>query len=75
MTSVVLRYPFLVSPAARTIEVADGRRIRLWAVLPVYCEERAFKERNGFERFEELLAKHQITELLDPTSVNVALPQ
>jgi hypothetical protein len=73
MSSVVVRYPFLVSPAAQSIEVADDRRIRLWAVVPVYSEERVFKERNGFERFEELLQEHHISELLDPARTNIAL--
>jgi Suppressor of fused protein (SUFU) len=75
MTSAVLRYPFLVPDNALTIDVADGRRIRLWAVVPVYSEERVFIERNGFERFEELLRQHRVTELLDPNRVNVALMQ
>ena len=75
MASIVLRYPFLVSINARTIQTRAGKQIPLWAIVPLYVEEWEFKNRNGFEALEELLVENEITELLDPKRTNVALKQ
>ncbi len=75
MTSIVVRYPLMVSEDARTIQTGAGKHILLWAVVPLYVEEWEFKKRNGFEALENLLLENGITELLDPKRTNVALKQ
>jgi hypothetical protein len=75
MTSIVLRYPLMVSADARTIQTSGGTHILLWTVVPLYTEEWEFKNRNGFEALDKLLVENEITELLDPRRTNVALKQ
>jgi hypothetical protein len=75
MTSIVLRYPLMVSEDGRTIQTTGGKHILLWAIVPLYIEEWEFKNRNGFEALEDLLLENGITELLDPKRINVALKQ
>jgi hypothetical protein len=75
MAAIVLQYPSLVSKDARTIQTRAGKKILLWAIVPLYLEELEFKNRNGFEALEELLIENEITELLDPKRNNVALKQ
>jgi len=73
MTSVLVRYSRTLSEDATIIHTSDGRHIRLWAVVPLYKEEWEFKNRCGFEAFDELLNENGVTELLDPERGNVAL--
>lgn len=58
MTSVVLRYPRMIPTDSSIIKTADGRLIRIWAVIPLYKEEWEFKDRNGFEALEELFCEN-----------------
>jgi hypothetical protein len=75
MSSVLVRHPRLIVEEGRTIEVNNGRRVRLWAIAPLYPEELAFKQQNGYANLEELFIANKITELLDPARVNVITPQ
>ncbi|MGC4750440.1 suppressor of fused domain protein [Micromonospora sp. DT201] len=59
--------PMLHVPAeARTIEVGDGTRIALLALIPLHPEEVAVKVDRGTNALIEVLDRGRVTELLDP---------
>lgn len=56
----------LVRPEARTIEVAEGVRIELLALIPLHPDEMAVKLAHGTNALIEVLDRGRVTELLDP---------
>lgn len=72
MTSVLLLKPMLLPAEAQIVHVRKNKRIRLWAVFPVYQEELELKVRDGSDKLEELFRANRITELLDPKRSSVA---
>ncbi|MFD0782940.1 suppressor of fused domain protein [Micromonospora azadirachtae] len=55
-----------VAPEARTIEVSDGSRIALLALIPLHPDEVKIKIEGGTSALIEVLDRGQVTELLDP---------
>lgn len=55
-----------VPPEARTIEVADGSRIALLALIPLHPDEVAVKLERGTDALIQTLDRGRVTELLDP---------
>ena len=64
MSSVILLQPQLLG-AEPTVHVR-GEEVLLWAVCPLYEEERAYKQARGSEALTKLLANRGINELLNP---------
>jgi hypothetical protein len=65
----------LASPRLLFVEpvVYVGRtKVLLWGVYPLYPEELAYKNSQGFEALEQRFIEHGISELLDPRRANVA---
>ncbi|RKN16555.1 suppressor of fused domain protein [Micromonospora musae] len=59
--------PMLRVPAeARAIEVPDGSRIELLALIPLHPDEVAVKIERGTNALIEILDRGRVTELLDP---------
>jgi hypothetical protein len=69
MSEVVLAAPHLLfsEPA---VYVRD-KKVLLWAVYPLYPEELAYKNNNGFAALEDLFAEHGISEALNPRRISV----
>ena len=55
-----------VPAEARTIEVPDGRKIALLALIPLHPDEVAVKLERGTGALIEVLDRGRVTELLDP---------
>lgn len=60
-----------VSPEARTIEVADGTRINLLALVPLHADEVALKVSQGTNALIAVLDRGRVSELLDPTRASL----
>jgi Suppressor of fused protein (SUFU) len=69
MSSALLMRPQLLC-ADPVVHVRD-QEILLWAVCPLYEDESKFKQKYGFEALSKLLAKHGVTEMLDPDRASV----
>lgn len=63
---VVVTPMLRVRPEARTIEVGDGVRIALLALIPLHPDEMAVKLERGTDALIQVLDRGRITELLDP---------
>ncbi|MEU4679934.1 suppressor of fused domain protein [Micromonospora sp. NPDC023737] len=63
---VVVTPMLRVAPDARTIEVPDGSRIALLALIPLHPGEVAVKVERGTPALIEVLDRGRVTELLDP---------
>ena len=50
----------------------DGQRVALWAVVPLYLTELKFKQANGVDALLDLLSKHRVTDIINPTRKRVA---
>ncbi len=55
-----------VRPEARIIEVGDGNRIDLLALIPLHPEEIAVKLESGTDALIDVLDRGRVTELLEP---------
>jgi hypothetical protein len=56
---------------AATLELPDGRTVHFWALYPLYDEEMAIKLRKGAQALLPLFEKHNVSDVVDPTRVNV----
>jgi hypothetical protein len=65
--AVVVTPMLRVQPEARTIEVPDGTRIALHALIPLHPAEIALKVSQGTDPLISALDRGSVTELLDPT--------
>ena len=72
MTSVVLLRPRLIPAESQIIHAGKNKHIRLWALYPLYQEERDLKVRDGSDRLEELFDRRGVTELLNLDRLSVA---
>jgi hypothetical protein len=66
--------PLLGGDEFLRFDVADGRSVDVWAVIPIYADEMKLKLDRGTEALETLLDEHEVTELLDPARPSV-VPQ
>lgn len=57
------------------LELAPGRTIHFWSLLPLYREEIALKLKKGTEALLERLDAADITDVIDPARPNVARTQ
>ena len=67
----VLMEPKLVPDAFKLLKRQDGSQIVFFAAVPVYREEMSIKIAEGTEKLEELFEEFKVTELIDPTRINV----
>jgi len=72
LNSVILLPP-LSLPARFSRLRALGRQINFMAVVPLYEEELQLKLRSGTQALLQALARHRVTDVIDPRRVNVAL--
>jgi hypothetical protein len=63
--------PLLGGEGFHRFEVADGRAVDVWAVIPIYADEMKLKLDRGTEALEALLDEFEVTELLDPARPSV----
>lgn len=54
------------------LEVADGRNVRIFAVVPLYKDEMRLKLERGADALSELLCERGITDVVDPGRPSVA---
>jgi len=73
MCATILANPKTIKPMARTMRSRNGKRIQLWAVVPIYQEELDLKLKRGAKELNARFEKHGINEILDPSRINVAL--
>ncbi|WP_203706600.1 suppressor of fused domain protein [Asanoa iriomotensis] len=71
---VVVTPMLRVAPEARTIEVGNGARIALHALIPLHPDELAVKLERGTDALIEVLDRGRLTELLDPRRPSYATP-
>ena len=69
MSSVVLVRPRLLG-AEPVLQVRD-KRVLVWAACPLYDEELAYKNANGFAALANQFINHGVTELLNPFRASV----
>jgi hypothetical protein len=69
---VVVAPMLLVRPEARTIEVPDGTRVELLALIPLHPAEIDLKLTRGTGALIEVLDGGDVNELLDPTRPSLA---
>ena len=55
-----------------SLRLADGRLVRFYQLIPLYEEERVFKERNGTKALFDLFDEYKISQVIDPKRRNVA---
>jgi hypothetical protein len=73
MTCALLLRPTVIPDTAGIIHINDERHARLWAVYPIYEEERELAMEGNSMDLALLFAQEGITEILDPKRKNVAL--
>jgi hypothetical protein len=71
---VVVTPMLRVAREARTIDVGDGARISLLALIPLHPDELAVKIERGTDALIKVLDRGRITELLDPRRPSYATP-
>ncbi len=69
MSSVMLLRPQLLG--AKPFVRVHNHEVLLWAVCPLYEDELAYKEANGFEALAKIFLERGGSELLDPTRPNL----
>jgi hypothetical protein len=67
--------PLLGGEDFQRFEVPDGRKVDIWAVVPIHADEMKLKLDRGTEALEALLDKSEVTELLDPARPSVVPPR
>jgi hypothetical protein len=68
----VLLEPRLVPDEFKIMKRPDGAKTWFFAAVPLYKEEMELKLSEGTEKLEELFAAAGVTELIDPSRLNVA---
>jgi hypothetical protein len=63
--------PVLAPPGFQRLELADGRVVRFYAVVPIHEDEMHLKLDRGHDALAALMAEHEVTELLDPRRPSV----
>lgn len=71
-TGVVITPLLDVAPAARTIDVGDGTRINLLALVPLHPAEVTLKLTQGAHALIDALDRGGVTQLLDPNRPSFA---
>lgn len=44
----------------------DGKKVVLWAAVPLYLSELQFKQTHGVDALLDLMSKHRVTDVIDP---------
>lgn len=70
MCCMALAPPLLCGEEIRVLEVDAQTQIHFFAAVPLYREEMLYKLRHGMEKLSKRLARHEVTELLDPERPN-----
>jgi hypothetical protein len=72
LCGAILLAPQHVPEAFHSLALADGRRVRFLAVVPVHDDEMALKTRSGTAALLERFAKRGVTDVIEPTRTSVA---